>query len=210
MLTKIHIAAKFFLSLPRFSKQAIAIIVDLILCILCVWFAFYLRLDQFISIKGVALTAMMISVALALPVFWLLGLYKTIFRYSGLSIMFSVSIALLVYGFLYFSVFGVYGVAGIPRSIGILQPMLLFFAVVSSRLFVKYIFGGNYLFKDKSQFLKKALVYGAGSAGQQLVSALENSNEVKVVGFLDDDDRLHGQVLQGQAIYSPLKIEIFL
>jgi FlaA1/EpsC-like NDP-sugar epimerase len=106
-----------------------------------------------------------------------------------------------------FSVFGVYGVVGIPRSIGILQPMLLFFAVVSSRLFVKYLLGGNYLFKDKSQFLKKTLVYGAGSAGRQLVSALANSNELKVVGFLDDDDRLHGQVLQGQEIYSSLKID---
>jgi FlaA1/EpsC-like NDP-sugar epimerase len=206
MLVKIHTAAKSILNLPRFAKQMVTIIVDLSFCVLCTWFAFYLRLDQFISIQGVALTAVMVSVALALPVFWLLGLYRIIFRYSGLSIMFSVSIALLVYGFLYFSVFGVYRVADIPRSIGILQPMLLFFAVVSSRLFAKYIFGGNYLFKVKSQFLKKTLVYGAGSAGQQLVSALANSNEIKVVGFLDNDDRLHGQVLQGQEIFSPLKI----
>jgi FlaA1/EpsC-like NDP-sugar epimerase len=120
--------------------------------------------------------------------------------------MFSVSIALLVYGLLYFLVFGIYGVAGIPRSIGVLQPMLLFFAVVSSRLFIKYLFDGNYLFKEKSQFLKKTLVYGAGSAGQQLVSALANSNELKIVGLLDDDERLHGQILQGQEIYSSLKI----
>jgi FlaA1/EpsC-like NDP-sugar epimerase len=206
MLVKIHTATKSILNLPRFTKQIVAIIVDSSLCVLCTWFAFYLRLDQFISIKGGGLTAAMVSVSLAMPVFWLLGLYRTIFRYSGLSIMFSVSIALLIYGLLYFLVFGVYGFKDIPRSIGILQPMLLFFAVVSSRLFVKYIFGGNYLFKDKSQFLKKALVYGAGSAGRQLVSALANSNELKVVGFLDDDDRLNGRVLQGQEIYSPLKI----
>ena len=206
MLVKIHTAAKSILKLPRFTKQIIAIIVDLSLCVLCTWFAFYLRLDQFILIQGAVLTAAVVSVALALPVFWLLGLYRTIFRYTGLSIMFSVSIALLVYGLLYFSFFGVYGVVGIPRSIGILQPMLLFFAVVSSRLFLKYLLGGNYLFKDKFQLLKKALVYGAGGAGRQLVSALENSNEIKVVGFLDDDDRLHGQVLQGQEIYPSLKI----
>jgi FlaA1/EpsC-like NDP-sugar epimerase len=206
MLVKIHTAIKSILNLPRFAKKITVIIVDFSLCILCTWLAFYLRLDQFISIQGAALTAAIVSVSLALPIFWLLGLYRTIFRYSGLSIMFSVSIALLVYGLLYFLVFGVYGVAGIPRSIGILQPMLLFFAVVSSRLSVKYIFGGNYFFKDKSQFLKKTLVYGAGSAGQQLVAALANSNELKVVGFLDDDDQLHGQVLQGQEIYSSSKI----
>jgi FlaA1/EpsC-like NDP-sugar epimerase len=206
MLVKIHTATKSILNLPLFAKQIIAIIVDISLCVLSTWFAFYLRLDQFISIQGAALTAVMVSVALALPVFWLLGLYRTIFRYSGLSIMFSVSTALLVYGLVYFLFFGVYGVVGIPRSIGILQPMLLFFAVVSSRLFVKYLLGGNYLFKDKSKFLKKTLVYGAGSAGRQLVSALANSNELMVVGFLDDDDRLHGQVLQGCEIYSPLKV----
>ena len=206
MLVKIHTATKSILNLPRFAKQIIAIIVDLSLCVLCVWFAFYLRLDEFISIRGTAVIATMVSVALAPPVFWLLGLYRTIFRYSGLSIMFSVSIALLIYGFLYFLIFGIYGVAGIPRSIGILQPMLLFFAIASSRLFAKYIFGGNYLFLDRSQFLKKTLVYGAGRAGRQILSALENSNDLEVVGFLDDDDRLHGQVLQGQKIYSSLRI----
>jgi FlaA1/EpsC-like NDP-sugar epimerase len=53
-------------------------------------------------------------------------------------------------------------------------------------------------------------VYGAGSAGRQLVSLLENSCEFKIVGFLDDDDRLHGRVLQGHNIYSPLKINDFI
>jgi FlaA1/EpsC-like NDP-sugar epimerase len=206
MLLKIHKVAKSILILPRFAKQSIATIVDINLCILCTWLAFYLRLDELIPIKGPLLIAAAISVFLALPVFWLFGMYRTIFRYSGLSIMFSASTSLLVYGFLYFSVFGVYGVIGIPRSIGVLQPMLLFFAIAGSRLFIKYLFGGNYLFKDKSQFLKKTLVYGAGSAGRQLVSALANSYELKVIGFLDDDDRLHGQVLQGQNIYSPLQI----
>jgi FlaA1/EpsC-like NDP-sugar epimerase len=206
MLVRIHAAAKSILNLPRFAKQIVAIILDLSLCILCTCFAFYLRLDQFISTQGAVLTAVIVSAALALPIFWLFGLYRTIFRYSGLSVMFSVSIALLMYGFFYFSVFGVYGVKDIPRSIGIIQPMLLFFAVVGSRLFVKYLLGGNYLFKDKSHFLKKVLVYGAGSAGRQLVSALATSNELKVVAFLDDDDRLHGQVLQGQEIYSSLKV----
>jgi len=206
MLVKIHKVAKSILNLPRFAKNIVAIIVDLSLCVLCTWFAFYLRLDQLFLIQGVVLTAVIVSVVLALPVFWLLGLYRTIFRYSGLSIMFSVSIALLVYGLLYFLIFGVFGVTGIPRSVGILQPMLLFFAIVTSRILVKYLLGGNYFLKDKSQFLKKALVYGAGDNGRQLASALANNNELKVVGFLDDDDRLHHQVLQGHQIYSPLKI----
>ena len=206
MLVKIHTAAQSILILPRFVKQIIAIILDFSLCILCTWFAFYLRLDEFVSIKETLLPSAIVSIVLALPVFWLLGLYRTVFRYSGSSIVLSVFISLLVYGFLYFIIFGVYGVKDIPRSIGIIQPMLLFFAIISSRLFIKFLITGNYLFKHKFQFLKKVLVYGAGSAGQQLVSALVNNNALKVIGFLDDDDRLHGQVLQDQKIYSPLKI----
>ena len=51
-----------------------------------------------------------------------------------------------------------------------------------------------------------ALVYGAGSAGRQLMSALSNSYEMRAVGFLDDDDRLHGHALNGQPIFSPVDL----
>ena len=54
---------------------------------------------------------------------------------------------------------------------------------------------------------KTVLVYGAGDAGRQLVTALENSPEFKVVGFLDDNDQLHKQILLGQTIFSPSKLE---
>ena len=67
MLVTIHKATKNILDLPRFLKQSFAIIVDLSLCVICTWFAFYLRLDEFISIKGVRLTAAMVSIGLALP-----------------------------------------------------------------------------------------------------------------------------------------------
>ena len=51
------------------------------------------------------------------------------------------------------------------------------------------------------------LVYGAGDAGRQLVTALENSPEFKVVGFLDDNEQFHKQILLGQNVYSPAKLE---
>ena len=50
-------------------------------------------------------------------------------------------------------------------------------------------------------------MYGAGSAGRQLASSLANSFELKLVGFLDDDVRIQGQILEGLEIYSPLKID---
>ncbi len=126
-------------NLPRFVKQIIAILCDTILCFLSVLIAYYLRLDQFVPLKGPILTAIWFSIFFAIPIFWLTGLYRTIFRYSGFSIMLSVSVAVLVYGILYLCIFSIYQIDGVPRSIGIIQPMLLFFGIVCSRLFIKFI-----------------------------------------------------------------------
>ena len=89
-----------------------------------------------------------------------------------------------------FLIIGVYGIQGVPRSIGILQPMLLFFAIISSRLIVKFLLSFDYN-QNKIDNKKNVLVYGAGDAGRQLVIALDNSPEFKVIGFLDDNEQLH-------------------
>ena len=199
--------------LHRYSKRIIAMISDASLCILCTWLAFVLRLEELILFKDFNFYPALISVVIALPIFWLFGLYRTIFRYTGLSIILNIFTSTFLYGLLFFLVIGVYGISSytpnfaiIPRSIGILQPMLLFFAILSSRLGVKYIFASN--FGSKNLFnKKKVLVYGAGDAGRQLVISLENSPEFKVRGFLDDNIELHRQVLLGQTIYSPSKLK---
>ena len=178
---------------------------DLSLCFISVVAAFYLRLDQLVPLKGPVLTAVWVSMLLSLPVFWLTGLYRTIFRYSGFSIIFSAFVAISFYGLLYFCVFTLYLIEGIPRSIGIIQPMLMFFGIISSRLFIKFILSQSVTKKQK--LLKNTLVYGAGSAGRQLVSSLENSFEFKVIGFLDDDNRLQGQILEGYKIYHSTELE---
>ncbi len=194
------------LSIHRYSKRTIAIITDIGLCILCTWLAFTLRLEELILYKDFNLYPALISVIIAIPIFWLFGLYRTIFRYTGLSIIFTILASTFVYGLLYLLIIGVYSIQGVPRSIGILQPMLLFFAIISSRLVVKYILTINNNFQ-KSLNKKNVLVYGAGVAGRQLVIALENSPEFKVIGFLDDNDQLHRQVLLGQTVYSLSKLE---
>ena len=194
------------LSLHRYSKRTIAIVTDSGLCILCTWLAFTLRLEELILFKDFNFFPAIIAVIIAIPIFWLFGLYRTIFRYTGLSIIFTILASSSVYGLIYFLVIGVYSIQGVPRSIGVLQPMLLFFAIISSRLIVKYLLTINNNFKN-SLNKKNVLVYGAGIAGRQLVIALENSPEFKVVGFLDDNIQLHKQVLLGKIVYSVSKLE---
>ena len=195
------------ISLNRYSKRAIAIVTDLALCILCTWLAFFIRLEELILFKDFNFYPALISTIIAIPIFWLFGIYRTFFRYTSLSIIFTITSAALVYGLLYFLVIGVYGINGVPRSIGILQPILLLFAIISSRLSIKYILNIGYSFKDQSSNKKNVLIYGAGEAGRQLVIALENSPEFKVVGFLDNNSELHKQNLLGQKIYSLNSLE---
>ena len=46
------------------------------------------------------------------------------------------------------------------------------------------------------------MIYGAGNAGRQLASAIENSKDISLEGFLDDDRLLQNQYLLGKMIYS--------
>jgi FlaA1/EpsC-like NDP-sugar epimerase len=195
------------LSLPRYAKQITVVIFDIGLCVLCTWLAFYLRLEKFITINDVTIVPILLSIFLSVPIFWLLGLYREIFRFTVLSIFFSISIALLIYALLYFSVIGIYVIEGTPRSIGIIQPLLLFFSITGSRLLVKYLFITNYYSKYKSKNKKNVLIYGAGVAGRQLLNSLENNSELEVIGFLDDDKKLHNQVMLGQTIFSQSKLK---
>ena len=197
-------APKIIINLSRSAKRIIAIIMDLGLCILCTWLAFYLRLEEFIKINDITLLAVLISKFLAIPVFWLIGLYKTIYRFEGSSIIFTAAVGTFVYSLLYFGVIGIYGIPGIPRSIGIIQPVLLFLIVSISRIAIKSLYDFNF---TKSNDKQHVLIYGAGAAGRQIVISLENSSEFKVIGFLDDDKQLHGRVLLGKNIYAPSKVE---
>ena len=121
--------SKNIINLPRYSKRIIAIIIDIGLCIFCTWVAFYLRLEQFVKINDVTILAVVISILISIPIFWLMGLYKTIYRFAGSSIIFTVFIATFAYSLLYFLVISIYGIQGIPRSIGIIQPILLFLGI---------------------------------------------------------------------------------
>ena len=203
--------ARRIISIPRYAKQLLVFSVDTFLCLLSVWASFYLRLGEFQAFSIVssapALITSVASVALAVPIFVISGLYRAIFRYSGMPAMMTMARAVLIYGIFFSSIFTFVGVQGVPRTIGLIQPIVVFLLVGASRAAARICFGDLYQLEIKKSFLQKVLIYGAGSMGRQLASGMANSYEMRVVGFLDDDDRLQGHVLNGLPIYNPADIE---
>lgn len=195
------------LGMPRPAKRVVVLTVDASLCVLTVWAAYYLRLGEWVKLSGDGMWqpywAVLASLVIALPIFVVTGFYRAIFRYSGLAALVTVIKAIGVYGLLYATVFTAIGVFGVPRTIGLIQPMLLLIAVGASRLLARFWLGGLYQNQLKVASLPRVLIYGAGNAGRQLAMAMANSHEMRVIGFMDDDDRLHGHLLNGLTIYSP-------
>lgn len=191
------------LELPRAAKRVVAIMVDMSLCVLTVWLAYYMRLGEFVTLSGNALIATVVSMAICLFVFIVFGLYRAIFRYSDWPALLTVVRAVSVYGLLYSAIFTAVGVNEVPRTVGIIQPILLLLFVGASRALARIWLGERYQHILKKSSRPRVLIYGAGRTGRQLAAAMANSFEMQVVGFLDDDERLSGNVLNGQPIYNP-------
>lgn len=191
------------LAMPRAAKRLVVLLVDSSLCILTVWLAFYLRLGEFVALSGPELEAAIISVSIALPIFVISGLYRAIFRYAGWPALITVAKATAAYSLIYAAIFTAIGFQGVPRTVGLIQPILLLLTVGASRALARFWLGGLYQSQLKLAALPKVLIYGAGKTGHQLATAMANSHEMRVIGFLDDDGRLHGHILNGLPIYSP-------
>jgi len=191
------------LELPRATKRLIALLVDISLCAWTVWLAMVLRYSEFIELTPYRLLAIVLSIVIAIPIFIKTGFYRAIFRYSGLNAMLSIARTIFLYGLIYGCIIIVAGFPLVPRTIGITQPILLLVCISTSRLLVRYWLGDDYDQIVMQMNRSKVLIYGTGKAGRELADALVNSPEMQVIGFLDDDPKLHGSNINDLPIYKP-------
>jgi FlaA1/EpsC-like NDP-sugar epimerase len=199
-------AAASLLHMPRVAKRLLAVAVDIALCVLTVWLALCLRLEHWVQLAPAYWWAVMGSVLMALPLFIRFGLYRAIFRYAGWNAMVSLAQAMGLYALFFTTVFTVVSVPGVPRTVGVIQPLLLLVAVGFSRVVVRYWLGGLYRTLLQREHLPGVLIYGGGQAGRQLAAALSRSSEYRLLGFLDDDGRLQGNSLDGRIVYDPARL----
>ena len=137
-------------------------------------------------------------------VFWLFGLYRGIWRYASLPdlerILFAVAVsgagtALLAYFF--------YGAGVVPRSVLLLDPMLLLLFMGGSRMAYR-VWRERRLYGLAQSRGKPVLVLGAGDTAVSLLKELERSAEWRVVGLLDDDPAKQGRQMLGVKVLGGL------
>ena len=88
----------------------------------------------------------------------------------------------------------------IPRSVILINWILLILVMGSSRLFARWLF-----FTTDNQ--NNVVIYGAGSAGRQLCDALKQSNECNPIAFIDDSTKIYQNVINGLKVYSPKDLQ---
>jgi FlaA1/EpsC-like NDP-sugar epimerase len=188
-------------NLDRRAKKVIAFGVDSVICVLAIWFAFFLRLGDWQLWTSSVRVVLLTSFLMWPPIFLALGVYRSIFRFSGSGTIADLARAISIFLFLMTLILTVIGLPGVPRTLGILVPILFFLALVMSRIVVRYVISDLLGERTYAGVTKRVLVYGAGSAGQQLASSMRHYPGMYLLGFVDDDRRLRGQRLDGSPVY---------
>jgi FlaA1/EpsC-like NDP-sugar epimerase len=195
------------LALPRTAKKVLAVMADSALCVLTVWLAICFRFESWVSISGHQWFAVVLSVALAIPLLTAFGFYHTVIRFVGRQTVSAALRAIGIYALIYSAVFSVYSFPLIPRAIGIVQPLLLLIGLALVRLLASQLLSPQPTESEIDQERDAVLIYGAGHSGQQLASSLGSKSQSQVVGFLDDNINLHQASISGIKVYNPAEIK---
>lgn len=202
----------YMLEIPRPFKRFVVVLNDCCLAIFSVWLSYYLRIGDFIPLlvranEHYALPAYIVGIIIFIPIFLFFKLYKEIFHYFGTETLITIIKAMVIYASIYSLIFTFISVDGVPRTIGIIQPVVFMLLIIFSRYFVSFWLGGLHNSYWKQRVGKRALIFGAGEKGQELMKAFSNIKEISIVGFLDDDPKLYNNKVSGLNIYNAADIK---
>jgi len=172
--------------------------------LLAFWVRFNLAIipDQFLKV-----VYLILPIALITQIFcyWYFGLYRGIWRFASMpdivriikAVVAGVSFTMLV-------VFLIYRLENTPRSILMLYPMFLLAGLSAPRLFYRWYKDKHLYFDDKNK--KRALIVGAGRAGEMLVRSMLREKELVPVGFIDDDSHKTNRDIHGVRVVGDMRV----
>ena len=139
-------------------------------------------------------------------IFWRFGLYRGVWRYVSVSDIRRIFLAVLTAtASIVFILWLLRFNADPPRSVLIIHPLLLVMLMGGSRLAYR-LWREQLLYGDFRGCGAPILILGAGDAAVSLAKELQRSDAWYVVGFLDDDRKKQGRLLDGKKVLGPIEM----
>ena len=186
-------------NLSRKKKQIIMISVDLFLLFFAIWLSFSLRLGVFWSDKiDSNIWIFLLVPIVSIPTFIKLGLYRSVLKFMGAKVIVTafqaVTIVSLILGF----VMMIFREADMPRTV-----VFIFWCVSGILLvFSRFLFKGFlYSWDNFVNNRIPTIIYGAGSAGVQLLESLRKNHQYAPVAFIDDDESKNKTFINFTKVY---------
>ncbi|WP_223502437.1 polysaccharide biosynthesis protein [Pseudomonas sp. BF-R-24] len=206
------------LSLPRRHKRILQVLTDISLVWFALWMAFVVRLgvDELVNPFTQHVWLFVSAPVIAIPLFIRFGMYRAVMRYFGndalIAIIKAVTLSSLILGVVVYWYSNHQNV--VPRSIIFNYWWLSLIMIGGLRLAMRQYFMGDWFsaaqhvpFTSRDDGLPKVAIYGAGSAGNQLVAALRMGRAMRPVAFIDDDSGIADRVISGLQVYKPKHIQ---
>jgi FlaA1/EpsC-like NDP-sugar epimerase len=138
-------------------------------------------------------------------VFWILGLYRGLWRYASLPDLQRIAVAVGIAALAVPAAMVLEQIAlPVPRTVYVLTPVLLLLAMGGNRLAYRAWREGRLLPILARPQATPVLLLGAGLAASGLARDLGAGSRWRVVGMLDDDRKKHGAEVAGVKIYGGL------
>ncbi len=189
------------LNLKSFQRKIILFILDNFLCLAAFFIAFYLRVDLFlINERTTQIISFLILYSSFIILSFSFSFYQPLSRYYDLQNIFKIILVFILYTIIATTIFDHFKFHGLPRSIGILYPLIFLFFFISSRSLIVFIL--NNFRKIKKQ--KNAIVICHFKNAEFLRNSLRSHN---ILFFIVNEDEYDTRMIGNISIKSLSKLE---
>ena len=187
-------------------RTLLAMLHDIVAAGLAWALAFWLRLNLDLPAPygAVMLRTVPVVILLQALIFWRFGLYRGIWRYASIHDLRNIVTAVAIAAAAVPTLLVLLRLANpVPRSVFILNPLLLLFMMGGSRMAYRAWKEGR-LASLTSVDASPVLILGAGDAAAALIRELSIKRDWRIVGLLDDADRKQGRQIHGVPVRGQL------
>ena len=187
--------------LPRGARAALVAIIDILICVAAALFAFWLRLGEWHLFDRPTVIFLAIATPLWLTIALGTRTYRSLVRFSGRETIRQLAIRCGLMSMALALILVPLRIPGIPRTLAVLHPLVFMLALAGSRLGLSSLLLQALYSGPVRQKRKRVLIYGAGSAGQQLAMAVREDPQIRAIGFVDENKFLSHRSLEGKPIW---------